>query len=646
MLFILLALFTHTPTPESIRHACARADSVAEATGAEAVVVFDSTVVEVEPSGRSHLRRHRLVKLARVEAAREARVQRVDYDPRANDHRLTAAVAHRTDGTSTAIPVERCHDVEAPADGIYWGARMRLYDMGLIRPGDALELWTYRIGYQIAYLAGDFSSPTFIPPQEGEFYDVVLFGEDLPVVEKTYRLVMPRSKPVQFAEYNGELRDTVRFKGDHLVYEWFARDLPALKTEPFSAEPSDFLPKVVLSTLEDWPARARWFHQTNENQFAATEAITATTREVIRGIHRDEDRFLALQQWVATHIRYSGLSMGEGEGYTLHPADMIFSERSGVCKDIAGMLIAMLRAAGYETYPVMTMAGARVEDIPADQFNHCVVAVRRNDGSFFMLDPTWCAYSASHWSRAEGHQHYVIGAPEGGTLQQQPLFDEDNRVVWRMRCALSERGDLSGEFLIEPSGNYDTNYRRQLAYRTPAQRDALYASYLKGLGRSVRIVEAEHSDPDDLWTPFRIKVTFEVPGYALADPDGMVFAPPLLSVLTGGTKPLSVCRYAREGTRKNPALIWATRWEEATEELRLPPGFTATTQDSSVSFVRAPISVAASWERTGRTVRTVVDARIADRYLEPDEFAGIAEAASKVTTLAERPIICRREGRR
>ena len=39
--------------------------------------------------------------------------------------------------------------------------------------------------------------------------------------------------------------------------------------------------------------------------------------------------------------------MGKGEGYTLHTGEMIYNDRSGVCKDKAGIAITMLRAAGY-----------------------------------------------------------------------------------------------------------------------------------------------------------------------------------------------------------------------------------------------------------------------------------------------------------
>jgi transglutaminase-like putative cysteine protease len=70
---------------------------------------------------------------------------------------------------------------------------------------------------------------------------------------------------------------------------------------------------------------------------------------------------------------------------------MDFTDRCGVCKDKAGMLITLLRAAGFEAYPAMTMAGSRIDYIPADQFNHCVTVVKsRRDGKYHLLDPPGC----------------------------------------------------------------------------------------------------------------------------------------------------------------------------------------------------------------------------------------------------------------
>lgn len=97
------------------------------------------------------------------------------------------------------------------------------------------------------------------------------------------------------------------------------------------------------------------------------------------------EKIAVLTHWVADNIRYSGISMGKGEGYTLHNTKMNYTDRCGVCKDIAGTLISFLRMAGFEAYPAMTMAGSRVESIPADHFNHCVAVVKLSSGTYMPL---------------------------------------------------------------------------------------------------------------------------------------------------------------------------------------------------------------------------------------------------------------------
>ena len=47
-------------------------------------------------------------------------------------------------------------------------------------------------------------------------------------------------------------------------------------------DPPDLLPKVVLATVESWPAKSRWFYEVNEPQFAADDAIRAKVAELRR----------------------------------------------------------------------------------------------------------------------------------------------------------------------------------------------------------------------------------------------------------------------------------------------------------------------------------------------------------------------------
>ena len=167
---------------------------------ADVLVVFDHSNIDVEPSGLSHMENHRLVKILTDQGATGASFQRLDYDPATQSITVRRVVVHRADGTAENIDLSGLTDVIAPAHAIYWGARMLGLDLPRLHPGDAVEIETYRKGFQIAYLGETEATfghsedeSIFIPPMRGHFYDVVLFQATDPIIEKTYTLRTPRA---------------------------------------------------------------------------------------------------------------------------------------------------------------------------------------------------------------------------------------------------------------------------------------------------------------------------------------------------------------------------------------------------------------------------------------------------------------------
>jgi transglutaminase-like putative cysteine protease len=237
---------------------------------------------------------------------------------------------------------------------------------------------------------------------KGHFYDIVEFWSGNPVKIKCYQVTLPKTKPMQYEVYNGDIQSSMVFRKDKTIYTFTRKDILPFKSESRMVAASDVAPKLLVSTSPDWFAKSTWFYKVNEDfgSFAVTPDIKAKTSEILKGAKNETDSVSRLTHWVADEIRYSGISMGCGEGYTLHKGEMTFTDRCGVCKDKAGMLITMLRAAGFKSYPAMTMAGSRIDYIPADQFNHSVTVVKLKDGKYHLLDPTWVPFVRELWSSA------------------------------------------------------------------------------------------------------------------------------------------------------------------------------------------------------------------------------------------------------
>jgi hypothetical protein len=634
-----------TPTDSLTASIRAAGDSTAWA-GADAVVVIDRTDVRVEDTGLGHVRHNRVVRVLTEAGARRLATQRFDYDPASNYIRLDRVRIIRADGRIESIDPTEAIDLPAPAQMIYWGARMKVLSLPRLEIGDAVETGTYKKGFQIAYLADDRDDDErYVPPMRGHFYDVVTFQEGLPLKEKIYRLRVPRDKPVQYAVYNGALRSSLTFADSALVYTWEARDVPALKGEPRMPDDTDVLPKVVLATVENWPAKSRWFFEINDPVFAADDGIRAKVRELTRGLETDDEKMAALLHWVAQEIRYSGLSMGKGEGYTLHPGTMTFEERCGVCKDIAGMLVTMLRAAGYTTYPVMTDAGARVEAIPADQFNHCVVAVERPDGSFTMLDPTWAPFDRSTWSHYEGEQNFVIGSPRGEGLSRIRTFTPaENRLSIENKAALAPDGTIEGEMVLRGIGASDARLRGGLADAPADDRRAYLADLLSDLGPGVEVTAYEVVEPRDFGRDARIRISYRVPRYAVACDTLIGVVPPALRLAAKNGRLVRMLALTKsEGEREHEALLWFSQEVTARDTIQLPSGFRAMGAPDSVSITKDAGSFRGRAIPDGGKLRTEATAVLAKRTIPAAEWDGGAEAADSLRAFGGRIMWAGRE---
>ena len=403
-----------------------------------------------------------------------------------------------------------------------------MIEIGRLEPGDAVEMVMFRKGFTYALLAQD-DDDRYIPPMKGQFYDIVEFFNVNPVKSKVYQVKVPKDKPLQYEFYNGEVQSSCWLAGDKIVYTFSKKEMIPVKLENHMVALSDIAPKLLVSTTGSWKEKSRWFFRVNEDfgSFTATAGIKSKVDDVLKGARTEMDSVSRLTHWCADEIRYSGISMGCGEGFTLHKGEMTFADRCGVCKDKAGMLITMLRAAGFNAYPAMTMAGSRIDYIPADQFNHCVTVVKLRDGKYHLLDPTWVPFVRELWSSAEQQQQYLMGVPEGADLGTTPVSDPVNHYVKIDGVAqLQANGSLSGRITITGEGQSDAAIRGLFKYTNKTVWFQNVERELLRVWPQARVTQVKYSDPADylnynIW----VAIDYTIPEFALVSGNRMMFTP-------------------------------------------------------------------------------------------------------------------------
>lgn len=543
----------------------------------DVINLLDSTCVNVSENGSGNFTIRRILKIQTPQGALQNRIIKFDYDPLTAFAEFKKIKIYKANGNIQNIDISSACDYAAPARSIYWGARQIMAELGRLDKGDIIDYEISKKGFTYALLNLRDDDERFAPPMAGQFYDIVPFWCNEPTIRKIYQVSIPKNKDMQYQFYQGECTSSVRFEGDRKTYAFSVKNVRPFPKEPNMVDLFDVAPKLMMSTTADWKAKSLWFHKVNEDygSFNPTPEAQKKVNELTKNAKTEMEKISILTHWVADNMRYSGISMGKGEGFTLHNTKMNFTDRCGVCKDKAALLISMLRMAGLEAYPAMTMAGSRVEEIPADHFNHSVTVVKLSDGKYIPLDPTWVPFLRELWSSAEQQQNYLPGIPEGSDLRVTPLSSPENHYFRiESNSTLSHSGTLSGEISVSAEGQSDGAVRRIFTNGFMDDWKKSLESELLKVSPEAKLISVDYGkDPKNyMAAPIKIKMKFIIPGYALAGNNVLIFKPVIFSNLYN-----SVRSYLRINTsleeRQYGFKDACSRLIELNETVSLPEGY-------------------------------------------------------------------------
>jgi hypothetical protein len=645
-LFVILLFTIHLLPAQTIQEKISNAGTVSEFPNDNVLVVFDSTSVDVQETGLSFYSMHRLYKVLTQHGALDLNVVKIDYDPLSAYVEIKKVVIYRKNGTVENLDITKTLDYPAPARAIYWGAREKMLGVGRLEPGDALEVSLFRKGFTYALLQAD-DDDKYIPPMKGHFYDIVEFWNTNPVLSKVYRVTVPKNKPLQYEFYNGECISKLDFKGERMTYSFVKNNIRPIATEARQVALSDIAPKLLMSTSPDWKAKSLWFNKVNEDygSFVVTPEIKAKVNELLIGATTEIDSISKLTHWCADNIRYSGISMGPGEGFTLHKGEMTFLDRCGVCKDKAGMLITMLRAAGFESYPAMTMAGSRIDYIPADQFNHSVTVVKLHSGKYKMLDPTWVPFLRELWSSAEQQQGYLMGVPEGADLLYTPVSQASDhyfRITGTSEIKLD--GSLEGEITVTGEGQSDGAIRRNFTGSAKSDWKSNIEKELLRIAPQAQMLALDYGkDPYDYMAgPITLKIKYRIPDYAIVTANQIIFTPFVASNLFRGAQGQLSFNTALKD-RKYSFTDRCSRLVELKETVKLPAGYRYDKGKVTLQSDDVAVSSAGELVQQGQNLEFTFTGQYNKRIYEPRDWEPCRKAIDNQNFFALNPVVLNKQ---
>ncbi len=485
----------------------------------------------------------------------------------------------KKDGTVIDVPPDMMKDISAIAN-----QAMNIYDENALER--VITFKGLEIGDAIEYRVTDY---VYQAPMDNEFDAMEVFQGFDPIIEKKFVLSGPKDKPLRYVVRNGDVKFKKEEKGDRVTYVWSAKDVDRIIREPAMPSLTEVAPTVIATTIKSWEEISRWWYAMVEPKLKLNDAMRAEVDTLIQGKKTKQEKIDAIYHFVAQKVRYMGLGTGTKKGFEPKPVTETFSTRYGVCRDVAAMMVSMLRDAGVESDVVLTMAGADVDpDLPHLHFNHAIVAIKNADGSFTYADPT--VENSRVWLPAvESKQDVLVCTPKGRTLTETPLMPADENMGHiKANSNLTEDGLYTSDVTITTDGIYDLALRQWAKQMPSAQMSMIWGYLLQRVYPGIQLTNFETTDANDLNKPFEIKFSYKIENYPTEAGEFTLMKSP---VSTGTFEIMSQYLLASASLpeRKYPWALGFTFGASEEETINLPPGLKVKSMPDPFSSDKGPI---------------------------------------------------------
>ena len=356
----------------------------------------------------------------------------------------------------------------------------------------------------------------------GEFADDNIFEGPGYIRHLSYEVYAPGRKPLKRIVLRDEVAGTVKHSTKAVanrvtLHRWEVNNVPRMFDEPSMPPYEIVLQRLLLSTTPDWQAVSKWYWDVCKPHLdATTPEMQKAVDKLTAGASTDMDKIKAVFYDVAQKIRYMGLTPEKDRpGFEPHDVKLTFDNKYGVCRDKAALLVAMLKAAGFQAYPVLVNVGAKRDpEVPEPSFNHAIVGVELKKGEHVLMDPT-AENTKDLLPSYECDQSYLLCRPDGDTLRTSPIMPpEENLMRVKTTATLNAAGTLAARSELWFDGINDNAYREMFSRMKPDDKRRFFERNLKRTmpGARLNSLKIIPEDVQDVSDELRAVLEFSVDG--------------------------------------------------------------------------------------------------------------------------------------
>ncbi len=539
-----------------------------------AVVLLDECITTVKDKGEIETLYRRAYKILRPEAREEYGMVIVPFDTETKLSYLKA----------WAIPPN--------------GPEYQVTEKDAIETGWSEELYSDDRRKELrlpAVVPGSIVGVEFVQKKRPYMYeDEWLIQDRIPVRRSRVTLNLPSGW--EMATYWANYAEVKPQPNGPNQFLWEMENVPAVEHEEDMPSLRAIAGRMTLKYFpQDAALRAKssgswrdiglWYAQLTADRRQATPGIQKKVAELTTGAKTMLEKMQALTSFLQHDIRYVAIEIGIG-GLQPHPAEAVFRNRYGDCKDKVTLLSTMLYEIGVESYYVFvdTRRGIITPEVPSIAGNHAILAIKLPEsvpntnlyaiiehpklGRILFFDPTNPYVPLGYLPHYLQDGYGLVMAPDGGELFHLPLMAPSANLLSRSaKFSLSPTGVISGDVEEVRWGEEAASRRKELLAVQPSDRAKVVEGFLSNSVGNFALKTAMVGNLDQYNLALTLKYSFAAENYARSAGNLLIVRPRVLGQ-KGFMLPIE-----KDKKRVYPVVLSEPSLQSDDFEITLPPGY-------------------------------------------------------------------------
>jgi transglutaminase-like putative cysteine protease len=375
------------------------------------------------------------------------------------------------------------------------------------------------------------------------------FTFDAPVYYTKFEVAVPHGKKLNYLLHKMENKVQQASKDGYDFYRWEYHDTHKMEHEDASLDDYDQYGTIMVSTMMDWSTVVQWYHDKTYKKLDATYEVKEVLDSIIQPGMSQQDKVKAIYNYLTKDIKYSYVPFMQS-GQIPKRCGLTLASRIGDCKDVATVMVSMLRQEGIEAYYTLVKTNFydHFKYLPSQYFDH-VIAGYYIDGKLHFADMTTDYYPHYVLTEADANAYALLikdGTTELMQLPQDDLDPNKNNVEMNINATLLSDRSIKIDVKANHPGMAGGMIREKFARYTRDQQKNLILDMMgKGVFQNIELKDYHIDNISEITAPLKSNYEMEAGSFCDKVAGLLIFKVPYMTAIQQSQAMLSKTRYNR-----------------------------------------------------------------------------------------------------